>query len=210
MGSNPSGELLCEEGEAHVLGAKVLRLTRQPPLSKRASASKQRMLVLFVRVSDISVGRRSRCSLEAALAPCGGVADDGGMTTRTPARLFLVTLTLVAAGCGNMLNPSATLVGNTPRVEAPSEAPDIRGTLMRMESGARGGTLVLEEDPSSQANGAKASIQLTSGTAMVGADGYRLNFSDLKVGQTLEAWYEGPVARSYPVQATARAVRLLP
>lgn len=38
----------------------------------------------------------------------------------------------------------------------------------------------------------------------------RVGFSDLRVGQKVEAWFTGPVAESYPTQATGRALVVRP
>ena len=38
----------------------------------------------------------------------------------------------------------------------------------------------------------------------------RVGFSDLRVGQRVDAWFTGPVAESYPTQATGRALVVVP
>jgi len=38
----------------------------------------------------------------------------------------------------------------------------------------------------------------------------RVGFSDLHVGQKVDAWFAGPVAESYPTQATGRALVVVP
>ena len=44
-------------------------------------------------------------------------------------------------------------------------------------------------------------ILLQAGNAMM-----EVTFGDLMVGQTVEAWFTGPVAESYPVQAKASQI----
>ena len=55
----------------------------------------------------------------------------------------------------------------------------------------------------------RASVSVTSDTVLVDADGAEASFADLAQGSEVEVWFAGPVAESYPVQATASHVRIL-
>jgi hypothetical protein len=64
------------------------------------------------------------------------------------------------------------------------------------------GTILVEEQP----DGNKASLQVTAVWRQT-ADGLEAAaFADLQEGQTVSAWVSGPVAESFPVQATADAI----
>lgn len=56
----------------------------------------------------------------------------------------------------------------------------------------------------------KASITVTDSTSITRADGARGAFADLHDGDSVEASFTGPVRESYPVQATARSIRIIP
>ena len=127
-------------------------------------------------------------------------------------RVVLFALAIALAGCGNLgVDPITGLPAGQLAPPAPQEAPSIRGTLTAIESGTQGqgGLLTIEEDPNATAGSAKARVRLTGATNLIRANGQRLGFTEFKVGQRLEAWFEGPVAESYPVQATAKAVRVI-
>jgi beta-N-acetylhexosaminidase len=127
-------------------------------------------------------------------------------------RVVLLVLAIAVAGCGNLgVDPITGLPAGQLASPAPQEPPDIRGTLTAVESGTQGqgGLLTIEEDPNVPSGSAKARVRLTGQTNLLRANGQRLGFTEFKVGQRVEAWFEGPVAESYPVQATARAVRVV-
>ena len=64
------------------------------------------------------------------------------------------------------------------------------------------GTILVEERP----DGNKASLQVTTVWRETTDGLEEASFADLEVGQTVSAWVSGPVAESFPVQATADAV----
>jgi Protein of unknown function (DUF3221) len=58
----------------------------------------------------------------------------------------------------------------------------------------------------------KASTRVTAETSIFRMEGDKKvagKFSDLKVGQTVEASFNGPVSQSYPVQGTASEIVIL-
>lgn len=127
-------------------------------------------------------------------------------------RLVIIAIATLLVGCANLtgIDPVTGLPANTPGSPAPQESPNIRGTLTSANSGAGGGTLVIEEDPANPTAGAKVSLKLVSTTNLLRANGTRASFQDFKSGLKVEAWYEPGATTDFPVQATARAVRLVP
>jgi hypothetical protein len=109
--------------------------------------------------------------------------------------LLLLGFTYAAPGC----RPGPP---KTPDVV--TEAPSIRGTITRLAAGR----ILVEEEPLDSSGSAKASVRLTASTRVLRASGEALGRQDLRVGQQVSAWFDGPVMQSYPVQATASAVRI--
>ena len=126
-------------------------------------------------------------------------------TTRIKApTLFAVALAFALA----LLGGGCT--GSTARPDAP---PSILGTISQLlpaDSAAdiAGGFLI--DDGQDGYDFDKASVTVTGDTRIVTAEGVSGTFADLANGQRVEVWFEGPVAESYPVQATAGEIRILP
>jgi len=121
------------------------------------------------------------------------------MRTRVLATVLALSMTLALTGC---------LPG------PPDEPPSIRGTITTVTLGSDGLGSILVEGPI--ANGTtfdKASVRVIEDTEILlkGADGWgRFAFDGLAEGDTVEVWFTGPVAESYPVQATAGTLVLIP
>ena len=95
----------------------------------------------------------------------------------------------------------------------PDSAPDIRGVITNVQSaragGDRIGSVLVEENPGETSGSAKDYIMVTTATRIFlvqGEERRRASFDQLRRGQRVEAWYEGPVAESYPRQATGRVI----
>jgi Protein of unknown function (DUF3221) len=92
---------------------------------------------------------------------------------------------------------------------APSGPPSIRGTITSVNTLSGRGVILVEERPQDQAGSNKASVTLTTATRIyrgrVSAS-TKASFSDLRVGQVVEVWFNGPVLTSYPIQATASVI----
>ena len=72
---------------------------------------------------------------------------------------------------------------------------------------ARESTSMLLVATSMQPAGAdKASVRWHAGTRIVHASGATASAADLQVGRHVRAWFDGPVAESYPVQASAGTI----
>lgn len=80
-------------------------------------------------------------------------------------------------------------------------------------AGERIGVVLVEENPEKETGSQKDSVTVTKATELFerrGGDPTRMRFDDLKVGQRASAWYTGPVAESYPRQATASLIVVYP
>lgn len=104
-------------------------------------------------------------------------------------------------------------------VEPPSGKADIRGTATRVsladEAARKRGilaTILVEGAKEKTTSYDKASIRITDKTKLekrVDKERKTCKPEDLKVGCKVQAIFTGPVAESYPVQATAREVLIL-
>jgi hypothetical protein len=92
---------------------------------------------------------------------------------------------------------------------APSGSPSIRGTITRVSPLAGQGVVLVEERPQDQGGSEKASVTVNGATRIYRgriSASTRGSFSDLRTGQLVDVWYEGPVLTSYPLQATASVI----
>jgi hypothetical protein len=133
----------------------------------------------------------------------------------------LALVCLVLSGCAGP-KPGATTSGEEPRL--PSAEADIHGTITEVgrvpqeNSGGGGmgeriGGVLVEENPDEETGSQKDSVTVMKATQLFerqGRDLTQVGFDDLKVGQRARAWYAGPVAESYPRQATARVIVVYP
>ncbi len=74
------------------------------------------------------------------------------------------------------------------------------------------GTVLIEENPNEPSGSDKASTTVNKDTRILKQDGEKVvnaAFDDLKGGQRAQVWFTGPVAESYPVQATAGVILIL-
>ena len=111
--------------------------------------------------------------------------------------------------------------GQLPRAE-----PDIRGVVTKVlqinpqgpiQSGSDVatntiGTILIEENPEENWGSAKARVRITNKTKIfkrLGQDLVPAAFDELKIRQPVEAWFAGPVAESYPIQATGAVIVFL-
>lgn len=120
---------------------------------------------------------------------------------------FSARFAAVALALGLMV---ASVTGCTAD-KLPEGTASIEGTVTQATLSAGGLGTVLVEGPE-QPPGAvsdKASVTLTEETLFFDANGKRLSERPaLEVGTEVRMWFTGPVAESYPVQATAGTVQL--
>lgn len=109
---------------------------------------------------------------------------------------------------------SLLLLGCTAET-APTPNPAIRGSITSRNAGSGGdrvGSILVEGQIEQDTSFDKASIAITGETNIfeqVGQERRPATFEALQVGRQVEAWFTGPVAESYPVQATASNIVIL-
>ncbi|HEY5639655.1 MAG TPA: DUF3221 domain-containing protein [Dehalococcoidia bacterium] len=89
--------------------------------------------------------------------------------------------------------------------------PDIRGAITSISAGSGDviGSVRIEGAIHQDTEYDKADVRVDSDTEILRRVGNAMmdaTFADLAVGQTVEAWFTGPVAESYPVQAKASQI----
>ncbi|MCH7808959.1 MAG: DUF3221 domain-containing protein [Chloroflexi bacterium] len=122
-----------------------------------------------------------------------------------PAKAALLAL---AAGLTLLLLGACTSDGDA----APASGdPDIRGVITSITAGSGDviGSVRIEGAIDQDTKYDKAIVRVESDTRIlrqVGNAMMEVTFGDLAVGQTVEAWFTGPVAESYPVQVKASQI----
>ncbi len=103
----------------------------------------------------------------------------------------------------------ATATGCAPTL--PAETPGITGTVTSLVPGDDRPASILVEGPSQPAGAVsdKAQVTLAPSTQFFGPDGAEVAAATIVQGASVKVWFEGPVAESYPVQGTAKAIQLL-
>lgn len=86
--------------------------------------------------------------------------------------------------------------------QVPSTAADIRGVITHRSDDR----ILVEENPDEQSGSAKASVRLHGGTTVLRRAGGAATAADLRQGQTVSVWFDGPVMESYPVQTSGGTV----
>lgn len=94
----------------------------------------------------------------------------------------------------------------------PHEDPSIRGEIVAVLPADGLGSIAVEsEDPPAFAYD-KATVRITADTTLLrettDGDTEAVTFEEFRLGQRVDVWFTGPVAESYPVQATAGLVLL--
>jgi hypothetical protein len=127
------------------------------------------------------------------------------------AAIVLSSLLLLAACNADPRGSSANGPGGT---ALPS--PAIVGTVTKVTpvvpAGETQGSVLIEEKPD-QPNGGNKIVFTVKNTSDLfrrsgGAD-QRISFGELRVGQSVQAWAVGPIAESFPEQATAATILVL-
>lgn len=114
---------------------------------------------------------------------------------RLSPRLALVIATTLACNTSSGTNPAI-----------PSSPPSIEGRVTAVNrSGERIGSIRVEANPADNSGSDKAVVRILQTTRLLRA-GARGDFNDLKTGDWVRVWFDGPVAESYPVQAKGGTV----
>ncbi|WP_242926995.1 DUF3221 domain-containing protein [Pontibacter vulgaris] len=96
----------------------------------------------------------------------------------------------------------------------PDTTPDIRGSITTFKKAAakkdNSITMVLVEAADTDSTKfRKANLRIDNTTLIQNQKGDNMRLGQLQQGQQIEAWLEGPVMESDPVQAHAAALRIL-
>ena len=89
----------------------------------------------------------------------------------------------------------------------PTREPDITGTVTRLSDD--GTSVLVEERPQETSGSAKAMLRISPQTHIWGVDGRPVAMTDLRIGTQVRAWFDGPVAESYPLQAAAAHIAVV-
>jgi hypothetical protein len=107
------------------------------------------------------------------------------------------------------------LLGAAGAADEPAKV-DVRGKATKVAAAGKDGdllgTLLIEGEKEKTTSYDKASVKVTKQTRiekMVGKERKPATFEDLKQGAKVEANFTGPVAESYPVQATAKDILII-
>jgi beta-N-acetylhexosaminidase len=94
----------------------------------------------------------------------------------------------------------------------PTEPVGIIGQVVSLVPGDGRPDSIRVDGPVGQPAGAaadKAQVSILTSTQFFDAKGKRGDPATIKVGTPVRVWFEGPVAESYPVQGSAKAVEIL-
>jgi hypothetical protein len=139
-------------------------------------------------------------------------------TSRALAALavFAVLGAAVVGGCGGATaaQPASPSPSASPPTASPSALADITGIVRDLMPGGDAGTVVLlvVADPDVASAYDRASVRVGPHTTVwspAGEDRTELSVDDLAEGQRVAVWFAGPVAESYPVQASAGEAEIL-
>ena len=116
---------------------------------------------------------------------------------------------VVAPGCGGA-DGGAAGGGSSP----PTGAADVTGVVSQVDGGPGRdqGSFLIVADPAVSSTVDRAMVRVTADTVVWAPEGEgrrSLTFSDVRAGARVAVRFTGPVAESYPVQATAADVEVL-
>jgi len=104
-------------------------------------------------------------------------------------------------------------VGCTGGPRPPDTDPSIRGTITTLTTTEDRASALVESAGEPLYDYDKASVGITSDTKLLRETGEgtyeTIALADLAIGQEVDVWFEGAVAESYPVQATAGTLVVL-
>ena len=102
------------------------------------------------------------------------------------------------------------LLAAAPALAETTDGSVVRGLVTEVSRSAE--VVLVEEAPSDASGSPKGEFAVTEKTEILeqqGGDQAPASFEDLRVGQTVEATYAGPVAESYPTQGIADRIVIL-
>lgn len=115
----------------------------------------------------------------------------------------VIVLALTLAGCR----------GDEPK-RMPDTLPDITGMITQLQEAGKDAEegeiqLLVEAPEDNGTNAPKASIKIDKNTLIETKGGARIKAGQLKPGLQVEVWYRDKVMETMPVQAEAKALRVL-
>jgi beta-N-acetylhexosaminidase len=111
---------------------------------------------------------------------------------------ILITIPLLALACAQGT-----------KAELPAEPASISGQITSVNrAGEKIGSIRVEAQPKDSSGSAKAVARIGQETTILRVGGGAGEFNSLAEGQWVRVWFSGPVAQSYPVQATATVVMI--
>jgi hypothetical protein len=115
--------------------------------------------------------------------------------------MWILLAAAIVAGCG--MPSGATL---------PNEAPSIEGTIRQSSAIEAGRRIFVEATAQVAGREPAAYITVPRGADVLAGSGQTVvpaSADELVVGARVRVWFRGPVAESFPVQATAGTVLIL-
>lgn len=146
---------------------------------------------------------------------CGSGGSGGGTTGEQPTESSNLQLsTTEPAIYGTVtdiqnISQRTSRQGNSNRTDSNTPVSSKQTTGKEGKSGNVIGVVLIEEKPDEESGSQKDSVTITKRTTLLDQQEQGLisaEFEDFELGQQVRAWYSGPVAESYPRQATARVV----
>ena len=121
----------------------------------------------------------------------------------------VLSIFIVAAVTLLMLPLSGCLIGQN-GIQEPGFQVGIRGIITDISLTEDGASIMVEGQVEQDTVYDRASVRINADTMIQKDDMSRLfEVSDLRLGDTVEVFFSGPVAESYPVQGTAAIVRII-
>lgn len=87
--------------------------------------------------------------------------------------------------------------------------PQIRGEILTLSQTGNVAGIYVEGEELNKSSVTAASVTITKDTALLSENGKSIKFDDLEEGTSVEIEFEGEIAESYPVQGTAKTIRVV-
>lgn len=87
--------------------------------------------------------------------------------------------------------------------------PQIRGEILTLSQTGNAAGIYVEGEELNDSSVTAASVTITKDTTLLNENGKSIKFDDLEEGTSVEIEFEGEIAESYPVQGTAKTIRVV-
>lgn len=87
--------------------------------------------------------------------------------------------------------------------------PQIRGEILTLSQTGNVAGIYVEGEALNDSSVTAASVTITKDTDLLNQNGKSIKFDDLEEGTSVEIEFEGEIAESYPVQGTAKTIRVV-